>query len=70
LGRIGRDLKNIIIIDNSAASYLFHPENAIPIESWFDDPNDRDLMELVPFLKDLAKAPDVRTLIRQQYNVQ
>ena len=70
LGRIGRDLKSIIIIDNSAASYLFHPENAIPIESWFDDPNDRDLMELVPFMRELAKASDVRTLIRQQYNVQ
>jgi len=69
LGRMGRDLKSTIIIDNSPASYLFHPENAIPIESWFDDQNDRDLLELIPFLKELSKVSDIRTLIRQQYNV-
>jgi RNA polymerase II subunit A small phosphatase-like protein len=29
LNRLGRDLNNVIIIDNSPISYAFHPENAV-----------------------------------------
>ena len=29
LGRLGRELHNIIIVDNSPASYIFHPDNAV-----------------------------------------
>ena len=29
LGRLGRDLKRTIIVDNSPTSYAFHPENAV-----------------------------------------
>lgn len=56
LGRVGRPLKSIIIIDNSPASYMFHPENAVPIDSWFDDMNDTELLDLIPFLEDLTKV--------------
>lgn len=54
LSRLGRDLSNTILLDNSADCYLFQvqqpsscrlvahcgwvqPENAIPINSWYDD---------------------------------
>lgn len=29
LSRLGRELNNVIIVDNSPASYIFHPENAV-----------------------------------------
>uniref|UniRef100_A0A3Q2CKG7 protein-serine/threonine phosphatase n=1 Tax=Cyprinodon variegatus TaxID=28743 RepID=A0A3Q2CKG7_CYPVA len=29
LSRLGRELQKVIIIDNSPASYIFHPENAV-----------------------------------------
>ena len=29
LGRLGRELHKIIIVDNSPASYIFHPDNAV-----------------------------------------
>lgn len=29
LDRLGRDLEKVVIIDNSPASYAFHPENAV-----------------------------------------
>lgn len=29
LSRLGRDLTRIIIVDNSPASYVFHPDNAV-----------------------------------------
>jgi len=60
LSKLGRELNNVIIIDNSPPSYLFHPENAIPIETWFDDENDTDLLNLLPILEDLTKVENVR----------
>lgn len=32
---LGRDLKDVIIIDNSPNSYAFQSENALPISSWY-----------------------------------
>lgn len=29
LSKLGRDLKHVLIVDNSPASYSFHPENAV-----------------------------------------
>lgn len=29
LSRLGRDLSRILIVDNSPASYVFHPDNAV-----------------------------------------
>ncbi|KAI5953168.1 hypothetical protein KGF54_002539 [Candida jiufengensis] len=55
LSQIGRPLKDTIIIDNSPASYIFHPQHSIPISSWFSDTHDNELLDLLPFLEDLAK---------------
>jgi RNA polymerase II subunit A small phosphatase-like protein len=40
LTRLGRNMKDLIIVDNSPVAYLFQPENAIPAVSWYDDPSD------------------------------
>jgi Dullard-like phosphatase family protein len=61
LSRLGRDLNSSLIIDNSPSSYMFSQENAIPIETWFDDPADNELMDLIPILEQLAKTDNVRT---------
>lgn len=29
LNKLGRDLNQIVIVDNSPASYIFHPDNAV-----------------------------------------
>ena len=41
LAELGRDLRDVLIIDNSPTAYLFQPDNALPIISWYDDINDR-----------------------------
>ncbi|KAI5294567.1 phosphatase [Ascosphaera atra] len=56
LSRVGRDLREIIIIDNSPTSYIFHPQHAIPISSWFSDIHDNELLDLIPVLEDLASS--------------
>lgn len=59
LSQLGRPLQDIIILDNSPASYIFHPQHAVPISSWFSDAHDNELLDLMPFLEDLA-AKDVK----------
>eukprot|EP00898_Chlorokybus_atmophyticus_P004572 jgi/Chlat1/5115/Chrsp33S08966 len=60
LSLIGRELSQSIIIDNSPHSYAFHPENAIPIGSFIDDPNDQELLDMIPYLMEVQDAEDVR----------
>ena len=50
LSKLGRDLRKIIIIDNSPVAYLLQPYNAYPIASWYDDPADTKLAEIQQFL--------------------
>ncbi|KAF3842847.1 hypothetical protein F7725_001696 [Dissostichus mawsoni] len=66
LSRIGRDLNKVIIIDNSPASYVFHPDNAVPVVSWFDDMSDTELLDLIPFFERLSKVEDVYEVLQQQ----
>lgn len=63
LNRLGRDLKQIVIVDNSPASYAFHPDNAVPVQSWFDEANDTELLDIIPLLEKLAKIDNVYSLL-------
>jgi carboxy-terminal domain RNA polymerase II polypeptide A small phosphatase len=65
LSQVGRDLKETIIIDNSPTSYIFHPQHAVPISSWFSDAHDNELLDLIPVLEDLAgsKVKDVSLVL-------
>uniref|UniRef100_A0AC35TZQ2 FCP1 homology domain-containing protein n=1 Tax=Rhabditophanes sp. KR3021 TaxID=114890 RepID=A0AC35TZQ2_9BILA len=59
LSKLGRPIDQVMIMDNSPASYAFHPENAIAVRSWFDDKNDTVLADCLPLLDRLASAPNV-----------
>ena len=48
---------------NSPISYSFHKNNGIPIKSWYEDKEDRDLIKIIPYLQNLASFYDVRTEI-------
>ncbi|XP_056289656.1 CTD (carboxy-terminal domain, RNA polymerase II, polypeptide A) small phosphatase-like a isoform X2 [Pseudoliparis swirei] len=68
LSRLGRELSKVIIIDNSPASYIFHPENAVPVQSWFDDLMDTELLDLIPLFEGLSKEEDVYGLLQSLRN--
>ncbi|XP_034947953.1 carboxy-terminal domain RNA polymerase II polypeptide A small phosphatase 1 [Chelonus insularis] len=63
LNKLGRDLQQIIIVDNSPASYMFHPDNAVPVASWFDDMTDSELLDLIPFFEKLSNVDNIYTVL-------
>jgi len=67
MSRMGRDLTQIMILDNSPHSYLFNRENAIPCETWYNETSDRELMDIMPLLERLAdpSVVDVRKELRE-----
>ncbi|CAE7929639.1 Ctdsp1 [Symbiodinium sp. KB8] len=58
---MGRDIRRIIIVDNSPASFMFQPESALGCSSFVDQMDDKELWAIGDFLERLKDAPDVRT---------
>ena len=52
-------------MDNSPIAYTFDSDNGLPIKTWLEDPDDKELMKLVPILEFLSKTKDVRKFIDQ-----
>lgn len=50
LSLLGRDFKDIIILDNNPTAYALNHYNGFPIKSWFDDKNDDELLKFVLYL--------------------
>mmetsp|Transcript_15092 Transcript_15092/g.40822 ORF Transcript_15092/g.40822 Transcript_15092/m.40822 type:complete len:284 (+) Transcript_15092:160-1011(+) len=68
LSFLGRDLCDTIIVDNSPHSYVFQPENALPISTFIDDMHDQDLLKLIPILDKLETVADVRSILAPASN--
>jgi len=69
LRKLGRNLKDCIIIDHSPQSYKYQPSNAIPIRPWFgSDHKDTALLDLIPVLEHLSTVADVRKCLQANKN--
>jgi len=70
MSRLGRELSNVLIIDNSPYCYALQPNNAMAIASWFDDPADTQLLELLPWLQRIASESAVYSVLEELRNYQ
>ncbi|KAF9360892.1 mitochondrial inner membrane protein required for protein import [Mortierella sp. NVP85] len=62
LSHLNRDLSKVIIMDSNPDAYSLQPENSIAMKPWTGDPNDTELVAMIPFLETLAltEVEDVR----------
>jgi CTD small phosphatase-like protein 2 len=67
LNVLGRDLSTAVLVDNSPHAFGYQVDNGIPIESWFDDPHDTELLKLEQFLSTLEGVDDVRVMVRSKF---
>ena len=64
-----RNLKDLIIVDNAAYSFAYQLDNGIPIVSWHDDPYDRELFNLMDYIKALSAVDDIRDVNEQTFHL-
>lgn len=67
LSVVNRPLCSTILVDNSPHAFGYQLDNGIPIESWFDDPKDKELKKLLKFLRQIVQDNDVRPAIRSKF---
>ncbi|GMM31880.1 Nem1-Spo7 phosphatase catalytic subunit [Martiniozyma asiatica (nom. inval.)] len=63
LSLLHTDYSKLIIIDNSPVSYSHHKNNGLMIEGWINDPDDDELLHLLPLLNSLRFVSDVRAVL-------
>ncbi|CAH3107812.1 unnamed protein product [Porites evermanni] len=66
---VNEDLSSVFILDNSPGAYQYNPDNAIPIKSWFADPSDTALLNLLPMLDALRFVSDVRSILSRNLHL-
>ncbi|KAG7386445.1 CTD small phosphatase-like protein 2 [Phytophthora pseudosyringae] len=70
LNVLGRDLSKVVLVDNSPHAFGYQVNNGIPIETWYDDEADAELLNLLPFLESLVDVDDVRPIVARQFQIQ
>jgi TFIIF-interacting CTD phosphatase-like protein len=72
VARLGYPLERVLVIDDSPEKLQRHFGNLIRISPFEGDPSDTDLARAIPFLHDLSKVENVRTVEkrgwRQKYS--
>jgi CTD small phosphatase-like protein 2 len=64
-----RDLKNVIIVDNSVFSFMLHLTNWIPVTDFTGDKKDMTFIMLTHYLKSLLHVNDIRSKIEEDFGV-
>ena len=64
-----RDLRDMVLVDNSVYSFAYQIDNGIPIISYYDNPADEELRHLMFYMKCLAESNDVREKNRSAFEL-
>jgi CTD small phosphatase-like protein 2 len=64
-----RRLQDIVIVDNAAYSFGYQLDNGVPIIAWYEDPRDRELYNLVDYLRSVTLAEDIRPVNRETFHL-
>lgn len=62
-----RDLSRMVLVDNSTKCSIPQIDNAVPILSFINDPEDRELDELSHFLVELTRKQDIQSYLKAYF---
>lgn len=69
LRRLNRSLEQMVIVDNSVFSFLLQLSNGVPVLPYYEGSDDKELMKLLEYLKQLLQEPDVRVSNSQYFEL-
>ena len=64
-----RNIKDIILVDNSIISFAFNLSNGVPIKAFLGEDNDEELLYMVTFLEEIFAKDDVRPKIDETFKL-
>jgi len=67
---LGRDMARTVIVDNNPSAVLATLSNAIHIQDFYDDENDRELDKLTMLLAHLDTLDDVRPYLEKHFQLE
>ncbi|XP_069646662.1 CTD small phosphatase-like protein 2-A isoform X2 [Haliaeetus albicilla] len=67
LTRLGRDLAKTVALDHTIQGFPTQAANWIPVQRWWGDPWDEELLHLTLLLGQLCRADDVRAEIQRRF---
>jgi CTD small phosphatase-like protein 2 len=69
LETVSDDMSRIVLVDNNPVSFLFQPENGIPVTSFYDDAADTEFESVLNVLRSLQSVDDVREPLGRIFNL-
>ena len=63
----GRDLKDIMIVDNTVRNYALSIRNGVPIKTYKGEDNDNELVYLAKYMRMLEGEDDVMVRIKEDF---
>jgi CTD small phosphatase-like protein 2 len=66
---LGRQLANVLLVDNAAYSYAFQLDNGVPVLPYFQGKNDYELVALESYLLSLVNEPELRAYNRKLFQL-
>lgn len=64
-----RELKDMVIVDNSVYSFAYHIDNGIPIIPFYHEQTDEEMLHLIFYLDCLSSCEDVRVQNREAFEL-
>jgi len=66
---LGRDLRNVVIVDNAPYSFSAQISNGYPIIPFYDYKEDTELLKLEEYLLTIENAEDVAEVNRKKFKL-
>ncbi|KAF5184303.1 Ctd small phosphatase-like protein [Thalictrum thalictroides] len=64
LSDLGRDMKNVVLVDDNPNAYIYQPQNALPVHPFIDDLKDTELKKISKFFEIANEFEDMREALK------